>query len=169
MPTHQPEDISERSFRFTCDVYDFCEDLVRLRGLPCRLAYQLFDAAGSVGANRSESTSAYTDKDFAAKNSIALKECKEARFWLRVAAAKSLGNAACREKLLREANELTAIYTVAVRTLKEKAQKSTGADESTDRSSQDPRPHRPVRSYTYVVPSEKSKSKADDRKLRNNQ
>ena len=50
MPTDQPPDLFERSFTFACDVYDYCEDLVRLRGLPCRLAYQLFDAAGSVGA-----------------------------------------------------------------------------------------------------------------------
>jgi len=33
--------LSERSFQFACDVYDFCEDLVRLRDLPCRVAYEL--------------------------------------------------------------------------------------------------------------------------------
>jgi four helix bundle protein len=124
MPTHPPEDLSERSFRFTCDVYDYCDELVRLRGLPCRLAYQLFDAAGSVGANRSESKSAYSDKEFAAKNAIALKECREARFWLRVAAAKLLGNPARRARLLRESNELVAIYVVTVRKLKAKCQKA---------------------------------------------
>src|SRR5262245_20035968 len=45
MSRQSPEDLSERCFRFTCDVYDYGEDLVRLRGLPCRVAYQLFDAA----------------------------------------------------------------------------------------------------------------------------
>src|SRR5205807_9720241 len=35
------KDLSERSFQFACDVYDFCEDLVRLRDLPCRVAYEL--------------------------------------------------------------------------------------------------------------------------------
>ena len=87
------------------------------RGLPCRLAYQLFDAAGSVGANRSESKSAYSDKEFAAKNAIALKECREARFWLRMADAKSLGNFDKRRYLLRESNELVAIFVVVVRKL----------------------------------------------------
>jgi hypothetical protein len=57
MSAQPPEELFERCFRFTCDVYDYCEDLVNLRGLPCRLAYQLFDAAGSVGANRAESKS----------------------------------------------------------------------------------------------------------------
>jgi four helix bundle protein len=117
---HPPEDLSERSFRFVCDVYDYCDDLVKLRGLPCRLAYQLFDAAGSVGANRAESKSSYSDREFAAKNAICLKESREARFWLRVANAKSLGNPGRRQYLLRESNELVAIYVTIVRSLKSK-------------------------------------------------
>ena len=94
--------------------------MVRLRGLPCRLAYQLFDAAGSVGANRAESKSAYSDKEFAAKNSICLKECREARFWLRLADAKRLGAEPKRKRLLQESNELVSIYVVIVRKLKAK-------------------------------------------------
>jgi four helix bundle protein len=96
---------------------------MKLRGLPCRLAYQLFDAAGSVGANRSESKSAYSDKEFASKNAICLKECREARFWLRVAEAKRLGNAERRKELLRESNELISIYVVIVRNLQSKLSK----------------------------------------------
>lgn len=113
-----PEDLFERSFRFACAVYDYCEDLVQLRGLPCRLAYQLFDAAGSVGANRAESKFAYSDKELAVKNATALKECSEALFWLRVADAKSLGQAHKRKYLLKESNELTSIYAATVRRLK---------------------------------------------------
>src|SRR3954466_7818636 len=118
MSDKPPEDLFERCFRFACDVYDYCEDLVRLSGLPCRLAYQLFDAAGSVGANRAESRSAYSDKEFAAKNAICLKETREARFWLRVADAKRLGNPERRKRLLQESNELVSIYVVIVRKLK---------------------------------------------------
>ncbi len=120
MITPAPEDLFERSFRFTCDVYDYCEDLVRLRGLPCRLAYQLFDAAGSVGANRAESKSSYSDKEFAAKNAICLKESREALFWLRVADAKALGNTNRRKYLLQESNELVSIYAAIVKKLKAK-------------------------------------------------
>jgi four helix bundle protein len=120
MSIHTPEDLSERCFRFTCDVYDYGEDLVRLRGLPCRVAYQLFDAAGSVGANRAEARSGYTDRDFASKNAICLKESREALFWLRVAEAKALGNAQRRSALLKEANELVSIFVTVVRTLQGK-------------------------------------------------
>ena len=120
MSIQPPEDLFERCFKFTCDVYDYCEELVRLRGLPCRLAHQLFDAAGSVGANRAESKSAYSDKEFAAKNAICLKESREARFWLRMADAKRLGNSVLRKRLLQESNELVSIYVVIVRKLKAK-------------------------------------------------
>src|SRR5436190_8347484 len=89
---HPPEDLTERTFRFVCDVYDFCETLARDSGLPRRLAYQLFDAAGSVGANREEAKAAYSRKEFASKNSISLKECREANYWLRVAEIKGLGD-----------------------------------------------------------------------------
>ncbi len=120
MNTLPPEDLFERCLEFTCDVYDYWEDLVKLKGLPCRLAYQLFDAAGSVGANRAESKSAYSDKEFASKNALCLKESREARFWLRVADAKALGNKDRRRGLLQESNELVAIYAVIVRKLKAK-------------------------------------------------
>jgi four helix bundle protein len=59
-------------------------------------------------------------KEFAAKNAICLKECREARFWLRVAEAKRLGNERMRKCLLQESNELVSIYVVIVRKLKNK-------------------------------------------------
>ena len=117
MPTNAREDLTERTFRFTCDVYDYCEELVRLNGLPCRLAYQLFDAAGSVGANREEAKSAYSRREFASKNAVSLKECREARFWLRLADSKSLGNLERRRRLLDEANQLISIFVVSLQHL----------------------------------------------------
>ena len=111
---NRPKICPSAHFKFTCDVYDYCEDLVRLRGFRVGSPIQLFDAAGSVGANRAESKSSYSDKEFAAKNAICLKECREARFWLRVADAKRLGNEGRRKYLLQESNELVSIYVVIV-------------------------------------------------------
>jgi four helix bundle protein len=51
-----------------------------------RLAGQLVDAGGSVGANLEESADAQTKPDFISKQFIALKEARETRFWLRLIA-----------------------------------------------------------------------------------
>ena len=112
-----PEDLTERTFRFVCDVYDFCETLARNPGLPRRIAYQLFDAAGSVGANREEAKASYSRREFTAKNAISLKECREANFWLRVTEAKSLGDATARRRLLQESDQLVSIFTSSVKRL----------------------------------------------------
>ena len=111
------EDLTTRTFRFACDVYDFCEDLVRSPGLQRHVGYQLFDAASSVGANREEAKAAYSRREFGSKNAISLKECREANFWLRIAEWKSLGNTRLRTHLLCESNELIAIFTTTVRNL----------------------------------------------------
>jgi four helix bundle protein len=120
MASSIPEDLSQRSFEFSCDAYDYCEDLVKLRGLAARVGYQLFDAASSVGANRSESKSSYSEREFAAKNAICLKEAREALFWLRIAENKKLGDASRRRYLLQESNQLVSIYVTVVRNLQDK-------------------------------------------------
>jgi four helix bundle protein len=80
-----PEDLRERTFRFTCKRFDFCEDLARTPGPRRTIANQLFDAGSSIGANLAESKAAYTRKELAAKNAISLKESHESKYWLRVA------------------------------------------------------------------------------------
>jgi four helix bundle protein len=117
MPTNPPDDFRERAFRFTCKLYDYCDDLARLPGPSRSLANQLFDAGSSIGANLAESKAAYSRRDLASKNSISLKESHECKYWLRVAAAKSLGKTDACEWLLREADEFVAMLTVSVRRL----------------------------------------------------
>ena len=113
------EDLTQRTFKFACAAYDFCDQLTQLPGLARRVGYQLFDAAGSVGANREEAKAAYSRRDFAAKNAICLKECREASFWLRLAESKSLGDSAARRRLLDESNQLIAILTASVKALQQ--------------------------------------------------
>ena len=96
----------ERAFRFTCDIFDLCEELAAQPGMRRRVAYQLFDAVSSIGANLEEAKAAYSDRDFASNNSM-----------LRVANAKSLGNKQLRERLLREADEWVAMLTTGMKKL----------------------------------------------------
>lgn len=67
--------------------------------------------------NRAEAKSAYSRRDFKSKTSLSLKEVREANFWLRVADAKSLGDATQRKRLLDESQELISIFVAAVRNL----------------------------------------------------
>jgi four helix bundle protein len=128
MAERLPEDFRERAFRFTCKLFDFCEDLARTPGPSRQIANQLFDAGSSIGANLEESKAAYSRRDLASKSSIALKESRESKYWLRVAQAKSLGKKDVREWLLQEADEFVAMLTVSVRRLQtdeDKSQRST--------------------------------------------
>jgi len=71
------QDFRERAFRFTCKLFDYCEDLARTPGPSRRVANQLFDAGSSIGANLAESKAAYTRRELASKNAISLKESGE--------------------------------------------------------------------------------------------
>ena len=82
-----------------------------------RVAYQLFDAVSSIGANLGEAKAAYSPRDFASKNSISLKEARESKYWLRLAQAKSLGNRESRQRLLKESDEWVAMLTTGVMNL----------------------------------------------------
>src|SRR5438270_5173933 len=67
-----------------------------------------FDAGSSIGANLEESKASYSRRELAANNAISLKESRESKYWLRVAAAKSLGKTELRERLLQESDEFVA-------------------------------------------------------------
>ena len=114
MNAEKPWDLRERTFQFACDIVMFCRDLSK--DPTCRhIAQQLLDAGTSVGANSHEAKSAYSRREFAAKNSIALKEAREATFWLRLIMACNLSANAEVPRLLKEAGELTGILTATVR------------------------------------------------------
>ena len=78
-------------------------------------AAQLLDAGTSIGANTEEARGAYSRREFASKNSIVLRECRETRFWLRVILATALASSETVTPLLAEADELVGIFTATVR------------------------------------------------------
>jgi four helix bundle protein len=80
-------DLRVRSLQFTVDIVRFCRSTLTHDAILRRLAYQLVDSAGSVGANLEESGGGQTKPDFIAKQFIALNEARESRLWLRVIAA----------------------------------------------------------------------------------
>jgi four helix bundle protein len=111
-----PYDFRERSFLFACDVVAFSRVVADRGYILSRLATQLVKAAGSVGANLEESAGGQTKPDFIAKQFIALKESREARFWLRLIAASEPSLSARAQPLIKEASEFVAMLTASVKT-----------------------------------------------------
>ena len=107
----KPYDIRDRARLFADDVFAFCRRL-RAKSRDCyAMADQLADASGSIGANLAEAKHAETKKDFIHKNSLALKEANETKYWLQRAwvAEKTLQKRA--EPLIQEASELIKIVS----------------------------------------------------------
>jgi four helix bundle protein len=116
MSRYPPTDIRERTFQFACAIVRFCNALSASSGAPRHIAYQLLNAGTSIGANVEEAKAAYSKREFISKNSIALKEAREALFWLRLATACGLAGDKEANRLVDEANQLVAILTSTVRT-----------------------------------------------------
>lgn len=79
---------------------------------------QLLRSATAGGANYEESRSAESRADFAHKVSIAAKELREARYWLRLVSEANLGATSGVNHLVNEAGELIAILTTSAKTAK---------------------------------------------------
>jgi four helix bundle protein len=106
-------DLADRTFMFACAIVKFCLKLSAQACVARQIAWQLADAGTSIAANYEEAKAAYSRRDFKAKTSIILKEARESRLWLRVIAANGLARREELDSLLKESNELVAIFTPA--------------------------------------------------------
>lgn len=118
--TIDPPDYTTRTFQFACQIVHLFRGLMKTREFPFHIARQILKAGTSIGANLEEAKASQTRKDLASKFSIALKEARETKYWLRLVIATGLADRALVSKPLREADELVAILTVSFRKLKAK-------------------------------------------------
>jgi four helix bundle protein len=109
--------IDERAFRFLCEVVRFVRTIKWEPGVN-KIIDQLIDAAGSVAANRHESTSGSSPKEFIRLNEIALREAKESLVWLRACHVAKLGDQTVCAGLLNEAPQIARILGSIVVTSK---------------------------------------------------
>jgi|SRR5215212_2989302 len=109
-------DIQERAFDFACEVVELYDRMEKRSGSARVLGKQLLRASTSVGANLEEADAAQSRPDFISKCGIALKEAREAHYWLRVMRrTRKIADADGAEHLLTECNRLVAILTTIVR------------------------------------------------------
>jgi four helix bundle protein len=110
-----PRNIQERSFEFALRIVELHDDLAMKRGAARVIARQLLKSGTSVGANLEEATAAQSKADFVSKCSIAAKEARETRFWLRLlTGCKSVPEQRI-ASLVIEAGEIVAIMTTIVK------------------------------------------------------
>lgn len=114
----KPPEISERAFAFAVRVVKLCRTLEERQRAAQTLAGQLLRAGTSIGANLEESKGGQSRADYLSKVSIALKEARETRYWLRLLIATGFVPEAQLAPLLDEASQLTAILTAIVKKLK---------------------------------------------------
>ena len=105
--------ILERSFDFALSIIHLCKTLKEKREYV--LSEQLLKSGTSIGANVEESTAAQSRKDFISKMTLASKEARETKYWLRLLDRSQVIEYNY-QYLLREADEIISILTAIVKT-----------------------------------------------------
>lgn len=103
----------QKSFAFALEIIKLYQRLVADKEFV--LSKQLLRSGTSIGANIEEAVAAQSRKDFLPKMSIASKEARETRYWLRLLAHSELA-AVNVEKELEAVEELTRILIAIVKT-----------------------------------------------------
>ena len=112
-----PESFAQRSFQFALDILSYYRLIRRTTDLPQHIALEMLRAGTSIGANLEEAVSASSRRDLLAKNSIALREARECRYWLRIVRADQPALAGT-DQLLSECHQLVSVLSSAVHTLR---------------------------------------------------
>ena len=112
--------LQSRTKNFALRVFKMVEKLPKSKGVEV-IIYQLIKASTSVAANYRAACRAKSRADFINKLKIVEEESDESLFWLEFIADLNLMDFKLLENLLKEANELVAIFTASVKTSKNKS------------------------------------------------
>lgn len=82
------------------------------------LGHQVLRSGTSVGAHFREGHRARSDAEMISKFEVALQELDETQYWLELLVDSELVSARRLMPLMKEADELTAMFVASVRTLK---------------------------------------------------
>lgn len=109
--------IQKKSFEFALEIIRLYRKLQNKREYV--LSQQLLPSGTSIGANIEEATAAQSRNDFVAKMSIASKEARETRYWLRLLQESKLVEIDVTSQLMG-VDELIRILTSIVKTTSSK-------------------------------------------------
>ena len=110
-------DLRSRTRRFSLSIIRFFETLPA-SGHGQILGRQLLRSATSVGAHYHEGHRSRSVAEFISKLETALQELEETRYWLLLITESRVADEDVAAPLLKEADELTAIFVTSVKKLK---------------------------------------------------
>ena len=106
--------ILDSSMQFAIDVVNLCESLKGKNSL----TNQLLRSGTSIGANIHEGNYASSKADFIAKFQIALKECYETEYWLKLFAKTNIISEQVYNKLINDSGKIRRILISSINTAK---------------------------------------------------
>ena len=106
--------ILDLSMQFAIDIVNLCESLKGKNSL----INQLLRSGTSIGANIHEGNYASSKADFIAKFQIALKECYETEYWLKLFAKTNIISEQVYNKLINDSGKIRRILISSINTAK---------------------------------------------------
>lgn len=116
------EELKRRTKKFALDIIKLVENFPKNK-IGDIIGRQLLKSATSIGANYRSACRAQSKAHFVSKISIVEEEADEALYWLEIAIESGLINQEIVKNLIKEANELTSIFTASRKTSKKKNEK----------------------------------------------
>jgi len=116
--------LQKRTKKFAIDVINL-SNLLPNKSIGWTLTNQIIRSATSVGANYRAVCRAKSDKDFISKMETVIEEADETLFWLEIIEELKviLNKETEITRLLKEADELVAIFVSSVKTVKKRLNK----------------------------------------------
>jgi four helix bundle protein len=106
--------VLDLSMQFAIDIVNLCESLKGKN----TLTNQLLRSETSIGANIHEANYASSKADFVAKMQIALKECRETEYWLKLFVKTNIINESIYTKLSNDSGKIRRILISSINTAK---------------------------------------------------
>ena len=116
------KELKDRTKDFACRIIRFVETFSKTRSSDI-IGKQLIRSACYVGANYRSACRAQSYTHFISKIGTVEEEADESLYWLEITLKSGLSTEECITPLIREANELTAIFTATRRTAKSNLKK----------------------------------------------
>ena len=112
------KDLRKRTKKFSLDIIKLVSSLPRSREADI-IGRQVLRSGTSVGANYREGTRARSKKEFVSKIGIVEQEADETLYWLELLDESGLMNGRLLKDLIKEADELVAIFVTIGKKSKE--------------------------------------------------